>query len=280
MRFLSRIQIGRHYPVDSPVHNLDAAAKIACAILLIVAVFLADSPYTVLGFTLLIFGIIYLSGLPSLQILRGLRAVLVILIITSITQLLFSPGKVLVSIGPIDITNTGITNGILYSLRIVLLTLLISLLTLTTAPTELVRGFERLFKPLAWLRIPVHRLAMVLMLAFRFLPVLLTRADDIVTARDLARRGLRVEEPAAPHHRPLPPAPAPLRGLLPRRRGAVPGHGLPRLAGGREPQQLPRVPSAWARPRRPAAVTGRPRPRLPLLATYTDALTLSTYYHG
>ncbi len=75
MRFLSRIQIGRHYPVDSPVHALDAAAKIACAILLIAAVFLADSPYTVLGFTLLIFGIIYLSGLPSLQILRGLRAV-------------------------------------------------------------------------------------------------------------------------------------------------------------------------------------------------------------
>ena len=183
MRFLSRIQIGRHYPVDSPVHDLDAAAKIACVILLIVAVFLADSPYTVLGFTLLIFAIIYLSGLPSLQILRGLRAVLIILIITSITQLLFSPGKVLVSIGPIDITNTGITNGILYSLRIVLLTLLISLLTLTTAPTDLVRGFERLFKPLTWLRIPVYRLAMVLMLAFRFLPVLLTRADDIVTAQ-------------------------------------------------------------------------------------------------
>ena len=183
MKFASRVQIGRHYPVDSPVHSLDAAAKIACSILLIAAVFLADSPYLVLGLVVFTFFLIYLSGLPSLQVLRGLRAVVVILAITSLTQLLFASGKVLVSIGPVDITNAGIENGIVFSLRIVVLTLLVSLLTMTTAPTDLVRGFERLFGPLARLRVPVHRLAMVLMLAFRFLPVLLTRADDVVTAQ-------------------------------------------------------------------------------------------------
>lgn len=183
MRFASRIQIGQHYPVDSPVHSLDAAAKLACAILLITAVFLAGSPFVLLGLTLFVFFVVYLSGLPSLSILRGLRAILVILVITSLTQLFFASGKILVSIGPIDITNTGIENGIVYSLRIVLLALMVSLLTLTTAPTDLVRGFERLLKPLQWLRVPTRRLAMVLMLAFRFLPVLLTRADEIVTAQ-------------------------------------------------------------------------------------------------
>ncbi len=191
MRFASRIQIGRHYPVDSPVHSLDAAAKLACAVLLIAAVFAGGSPYVLTGLTIFVFLVVWLSGLPSLQVLRGLRAVLVILVITSLTQLLFAPGRIVLTIGPIDVTNAGIENGILYSLRIVLMTLVISLLTLTTAPTDLVRGFERLLSPLAWLRVPTRRLAMVLMLAFRFLPVLLTRADEIATAQ--ASRGADFE---------------------------------------------------------------------------------------
>ena len=191
MKAFSRVQLGRYYPIDSPLHRLDAAAKTACAVLLAVAAFLADSPYAVLAFVLFGLFLVYLSALPVLQIVRGLRGVLVILLITSVTQLLFAPGRVLFRLGPFNVTNAGIVNGFVYSLRIVFLTLVISLLTLTTSPTDLVRGFERLLWPLRPLGLPVQRLALVMMLAFRFLPVLLGRAEDIVVAQ--VSRGARLD---------------------------------------------------------------------------------------
>ncbi len=191
MRAFSRVQLGRYYPLDSPLHRMDAAAKTACAVLLLVAVFLADSPYSVIGFAAFSLVLLYLSALPPLQVLRGIRSVLVILLITSITQLLFAPGRVLLRLGPFNVTNAGVVNGLVYSLRIVFLTLVVALLAMTTPPTDLVRGFERLLGPLRLLGVPVRRLALVMMLAFRFLPVLLGRAEDIVVAQ--VSRGARLE---------------------------------------------------------------------------------------
>ncbi len=179
MKFFSHVQIGRYYPIDSPVHSLEATVKILCALLLVVAVFLGKYTYSLLIFTLTIFGILYLSALPPFQVLRGLRSIMVILAITALVQVFFAPGKVIWKVGPIDITNTGLSNGVFYSLRIILLSLILSLLTLTTSPTELLKGFATLLKPLRYLRLPADRVAMVLTLSFRFLPVLLSRAEEI-----------------------------------------------------------------------------------------------------
>ncbi len=179
MKLFSHIQIGRYYPIESPIHSLEGVVKILCALLLMLGVLLVNSPYSLLIFTLMIFTIVFLSALPPLQVLSGLRSIMVILAITALVQLLFAPGKVIWKFGPIEITNAGLTNGLFYSLRIILLTLIISLLTLTTPPTELLKGFSTLMSPLRLFRLPVDRIAMVLTLSFRFLPVLLERAEEI-----------------------------------------------------------------------------------------------------
>jgi energy-coupling factor transport system permease protein len=184
MRGLNHIQVGQHYPVESPVHSLDARVKVVCVLALIISAFIVESAAGIILFFLLALGIIYLAKLPPLQVLGALRAVFVLLLITALAQLFFSPGRVLWEWGPLSITNTGVYNGVLYTLRLVLAVILMCVLTMTTNSVELLMGLEGLMAPLRWIRFPVQETAMILTTALRFLPVLLSRAGEIARIQE------------------------------------------------------------------------------------------------
>ncbi|MHB8780055.1 MAG: energy-coupling factor transporter transmembrane component T family protein [Candidatus Geothermincolia bacterium] len=187
MSSADRIRIGRHYPIDSPVHRLDARVKLAGALALMVTAFIIPSGY---GLVLELAGlllVILAAKLPPFDILRGLRTVLVLLVIAGSLQLLFAQGRVLWQVGPFDITNTGVANGVYFPLRIILMAVAMSLLTLTTTPLEMLDGLEAAARPLARLRLPAFELALVLSISLRFLPTVLSLAGDIKKAQ--ASRG-------------------------------------------------------------------------------------------
>lgn len=184
MRGLNRISVGSHYAIDSPIHGLDARVKVLGVLALAVAAFAADSVAGLVLLVLFTLGIIYLAKLPPLQVISSLRSVFVLLLITALLQLFFSPGRIVWEWGPLNITNTGLQNGILYSLRLALAVVLMSALTMTTNSVELLGGIEGLMAPLRWLRFPVQETAMVLTMALRFLPVLIGRAGEIAAAQE------------------------------------------------------------------------------------------------
>jgi len=76
--------------------------------------------------------------------------------------------------------------GIHMGLRLLLLVLYASLLTLTTSPMELADGLEKLFTPFKKVGFPAHELAMMMTIALRFIPTLLDETDRIMKAQ-LAR---------------------------------------------------------------------------------------------
>jgi energy-coupling factor transport system permease protein len=184
MRDFNRISLGQHYPIDSPIHSLDARAKIACALGLIIGAFVADSAAGVLVLCVFTLLVVFAAKLPPLQVLAALRSVLVLLVITALAQLFFSPGRALWAWGPITITNTGVQNGILYSLRLAMAVIIMCVLTMTTNPVELLMGLEGLMSPLRLLRFPVQETAMILTMALRFLPVMLSRAGEIARVQE------------------------------------------------------------------------------------------------
>lgn len=184
MRDFNRIRLGQHYPVDSPVHSLDARVKIVCVLALIIGAFVADNAVGVTILLLFTLVAIYAAKLPPLQVIAALRSVFILLLITAIAQLFFSPGRVLWELGPIAITNTGVRNGILYSLRLAMAVILMCVLTMTTNPVELLVGLESLMYPLRLVRFPVQETAMILTMALRFLPVLLSRSTEIARMQE------------------------------------------------------------------------------------------------
>jgi energy-coupling factor transport system permease protein len=72
---------------------------------------------------------------------------------------------------------------VLMCIRIICLIAGSSLLTYTTSPIALTDGLERLLKPLAKIKVPVHELAMMMTIALRFIPTLIEETEKIISAQ-------------------------------------------------------------------------------------------------
>ncbi|MDZ7697827.1 MAG: energy-coupling factor transporter transmembrane component T [Deltaproteobacteria bacterium] len=87
-------------------------------------------------------------------------------------------------------TYEGLYTGALTTWQFVLLIVTAALLTMTTSPSELISGIERLLRPLKWIGVPSHDVAMMISLALRFVPTLLGEIHRIRDAQ--AARGARL----------------------------------------------------------------------------------------
>jgi energy-coupling factor transport system permease protein len=81
------------------------------------------------------------------------------------------------------ITWTGVNNALKMALRLVLLVMGPSLLTLTTTPVTLTDGVELLMKPLNIIRFPVHELALIMSITLKFIPTIMEETDKIMMAQ-------------------------------------------------------------------------------------------------
>jgi energy-coupling factor transport system permease protein len=124
------------------------------------------------------------SRVPIMFILRGLRGIIFILLFTTILNIFFTPGEtVLFEFRWIKITLEGLIIAGKMSLRLCLLLIGSSLLTLTTSPIELTDALEYIMKPLKRIGIPAHEIAMMMTIALRFIPTLMEEMEKIMKAQ-------------------------------------------------------------------------------------------------
>lgn len=180
------VTFGQYYPKDSFVHRMDARIKILASIAYIVGVFLVQS-FHFLGFAacfLFVLITTITAKVPFLKVLKSIKAIMFFIILSAILQLLFnSDGKVLLDLSFIKITDLGLLNAAFIIVRISLVVLGASLLTLTTSPVELADGIESLLYPLKIVKFPVHEFALIMSIALRFIPTLLDETDRIIKAQ-------------------------------------------------------------------------------------------------
>lgn len=184
MNFLNQIPIGQFVPGTSFVHRLDPRAKLIFVVFFAIMVFWAKEPISyslLIGFVLLS---ILVSRISPGYLLRGLKPILWIILLTVFIHLFMTKGgDVLFTWKWIEIHEEGVKQAIVISLRLILLLLMASLLTLTTSPIDLTDGIERLLQPLARFRFPAHELAMMMSIALRFIPTLIEETDKIMKAQ-------------------------------------------------------------------------------------------------
>jgi len=185
---IKNITIGQYIPGDSLLHRADPRIKILLTILFMITIFLVNT-YT--GFIMLIlFTMMTIIGskIPVGFTLRGLKPVLLIVAFTAIVNLFTVKGTPVSDYGFLKyITFEGINMAVKMALRLSLLIVGASLLTLTTTPISLTDGIEKLMEPLKRLGVPSHEIAMMMTIALRFIPTLLDETDKIMKAQ--AARG-------------------------------------------------------------------------------------------
>jgi len=161
------ITLGQYFPGSSAIHRLDARVKITSIFVYIVALFIVGN---FVGFAVCagaIGVVIAISKVPLSFILRGLKPIFIILFLTFTLNFFMN----------------GWERAIFLVIRLVLLIIGSSVLTLTTKPISLTDGIESLLKPLKVFKVPAHELAMMMSIALRFIPTLLEETDRIMKAQ-------------------------------------------------------------------------------------------------
>ncbi|HAA25401.1 MAG TPA: transporter [Ruminiclostridium sp.] len=185
---LKNITLGQYLPGKSILHRADPRTKMISTIIIMVLVFIANNVY---GYAMLVAltAIALLIGeLPVKYTLRGLKPLLIILVITAAINIFTYSGQtVLWSVGAVKITLEGILQAITITIRLSIIVIMGSILTLTTTPIALTDGIESLLSPLKKIRVPVHEMAMMMSIALRFIPTLMEETDKIMKAQ--ASRG-------------------------------------------------------------------------------------------
>lgn len=177
------ITIGQYYPAESPVHRLDPRVKLGATVIYIVSLFLFESFAAYAVAALFLAAVIKLSKVPFKFMVRGLKSIMILMMITVLFNLFLTPGNTVLQIWRLQITDEGIFKAIFMAIRLTLLILGSTVMTLTTTPNNLTDGLEKALRPLKKLHVPVFEISMIMSIALRFIPILLDETDKIMKAQ-------------------------------------------------------------------------------------------------
>lgn len=174
------------------LHRLDPRAKVAAAIIVLIAILGIQSweGYAAMAGLLLLTAA--LGRISGMRLVKAVQGVGFLLLFTVLVNGFFTPGKSLLSLGPVSLTLEGLERGLALGCRLALIVSAMSLLTASTKPLDLAHGLGWLFGPLRIFRLPVAELAMVTSIALRFVTVLTDEAKRIRIAQKA--RGIEIAD--------------------------------------------------------------------------------------
>ena len=165
--------IGRYYPIDSFVHKMNPLAKIICILLFVVMIFLTyDFRFNII-ISILLLLMLSNTKVPFNVYLKTVLSIKWLLLFIFLINL---------------ILGTSLQITIITIMRLIYVVLYTSILTLTTPPTEITYGLEKLFLPLRIIGIPVNKMALSISLALRFIPTIIDQGNKIIKSQ--ASRGI------------------------------------------------------------------------------------------
>lgn len=178
------ITTGQFFPGNSFIHKLDARTKILLTLVFLVFIFVCKN-FWALGLVCLFGWVTYFASRLSVKlILKSLKPLVPIVLLTTLLQLYYiKDGNLLFEWKFISITDKAVFTAIFIAARIFTLLVVSSLLTYTTAPTDLTDAIEKLLSPLKVFKIEVHTFAMMMTIALRFIPTLIDEIDRIMSAQ-------------------------------------------------------------------------------------------------
>lgn len=188
-----KMLLGRYVQIDSWVHRLDPRTKLMATLFFIVIIFLADNWLSYALLTLVVLFAIKLSNIDAKFFFNGVKPMIWLILFTVVFQLLFTTGgEIYFKFWIFQITSLGVLNAIFMFVRLVLIIMMSTLLTLTTAPLDLTDGIEHMLRPLSKIGFPSHEIALMLSIALRYVPTLMDEALKIMNAQ--RARGVEFDE--------------------------------------------------------------------------------------
>ena len=171
---LRDITLGQYYQTESLIHKMDPRVKLGGTVLFIISLFFFKNYAGYVIAALFLGLVIRLSKVPFKFMVKGMKTIVMLMLITVVFNLFLTPGTPLFTIWKLTIS---------MAIRLTLLIIGSSVMTLTTTPNNLTDGMEKMMGPLKVFKVPVHEVAMMMSIALRFIPILLEETDKIMKAQ-------------------------------------------------------------------------------------------------
>jgi energy-coupling factor transporter transmembrane protein EcfT len=131
--------------------------------------------------TILLLSVIFHARLPLASGFKELRYFLILLLLIFVTRVLSTDGTPLINLKYFTISMQGITRGILVSWRLILIVILGFAFISTTSPSAIKAAVQWFLKPVPF--IPEKKVAVMMGLILRFVPVILDQARETAEAQ-------------------------------------------------------------------------------------------------
>jgi energy-coupling factor transport system permease protein len=169
---------------QSLIYNLDPRLKLAATIFLSIFILWVKQPVAlVMG--LVLFCAALASGISLQTIGDALKPLLYFIALIFLVHLLFDESGVWIKIPflGIHLPFAGLQQGFFVVWRFLCLIVAAVLLTMTTAPSQIIAAIKYFLRPLKKLRVPVDDIAVMIMLALKLMQIMLTQKERIEIAQ-------------------------------------------------------------------------------------------------
>lgn len=181
---LRDITIGQYYMGDSVLHRMDPRFKLMAACVYVIVLFIINDIYTYALSIIALGAVMALSQVPLKFMLKGIKGIMFIIFLTALINVFATRGETIYwQWGFLRVTHEGIVLAVKMVVRLVMLILASSVLTLTTTPIQLTDAIEYILNPFKKIGVPAHEIAMMMTIALRFIPTLLDETDKIIKAQ-------------------------------------------------------------------------------------------------
>lgn len=170
---LNKIVIGSYYPVKSKIHFMNPVVKIICTILFIIILFLCNDIRLMLLLALICIFLLEMAYLPRMIYLKTFSSIKYLMLFMIVIYYFMG---------------TNIEIALNMCLRLYIIVIYTTIITLTTTPNDITYGLKVVFSPLKLLGVPVNKLSFSISLALRFIPSIIEQGNKIMKSQ--ASRGI------------------------------------------------------------------------------------------
>lgn len=191
------ITLGQYINNGSALARMDPRTKLFCAVLLIIVTSFIINTFAAFG-VLLLFCIVLQVGshISTSYVLGSFKPFLGFLLFIFCFEVLFYQApphtKQLWQWWIIAVSWRGILSSVLTIIRVLFLYYIVSMLMFTTSVVDLTDGLEALLSPLQKVGVPVNPFIMVLVIAFKFVPIFINEIERLMKAQ--SARGVRFDQ--------------------------------------------------------------------------------------
>ena len=164
---MTMFKLSRYYRTESLIHDVNPFLKLFITIVFIISVFVAKSTLAYLFLFAFLLIIMIASNVPAIEYLKSIWFTRFFIILLIIMDLIFFRSFV---------------HMIWTVIPMIMIILMTSVLIFTTKVHDLMMTFEILLTPLKIFGINPRKVAFSIMLAIRFIPILLSESKNIIKA--------------------------------------------------------------------------------------------------